>query len=101
MRSFARIVVLACAALALAACGGGGEGSGEDARGIDTSNTVYQAARDICSADTAKVLEETYRTPSSKPEDIANAIATNLAGGIPGDEEAARQGCIDGLESQG
>jgi hypothetical protein len=96
-------LLLALLAALVAGCGGGGGGGGgneNDSRGVDTGNTVYQAAHDICSADSAKELEQTYRTPSDSPEDIAEAIATNLAGGIPVDEEAARQGCIDGLESQ-
>jgi hypothetical protein len=99
-KSLTTIPALALAALALAGCGGGGGGVENDERGIDTGSNVYQAAFGICAADSPAVLKSTYRTPSDSPEDISEAIATNLAGGNPDDEEAARQGCIDGLESQ-
>ena len=95
---------LAAAALLAAGCGGGGGGGGnEDGAGdggVDTTNTVYQAAFGICASDDAATLKNTYRTPSDSPDDIAEAIATNLAGGNPDDEENARQGCKDGLASQ-
>lgn len=91
--------LLLLGALALAGCGGGGGGgSGNDTRGIDTGNTVYQAANGICSSASPEELKANYRTPSAEPDAIAEAIATNLAGGSEPDVEAARQGCLDGIE---
>ena len=94
------MIALALAALALAGCGRGGDDGGGDAGGpVDTNNTVYQAAVGICGSASRKELKSDYRTPSDEPAAIAEAIATNLAGGIPRDEEAARQGCLDGIEA--
>ena len=98
MTKFVQILVLG-AALALAGCGSSGEEREDDPRGVDTGTTVYQAAHGICSSASPEELRANYRTPSDKPDAIAEAIATNLAGGIPDDEEAARRGCLDGLKA--
>jgi hypothetical protein len=100
MTTRALTTLLVGAALALAGCGGGGSDANETGGPVDTNNTVYQAANGICASASPEELRANYRTPSAEPEDIADAIATNLAGGIPRDEEAARQGCLDGIESQ-
>jgi hypothetical protein len=100
MRNLVLTTLLAAGALALAGCGGGGTDATETGGPVDTNNTVYQAANGICASASPEELRANYRTPSAKPEDIAESIATNLAGGIPRDEEAARQGCLDGLKAQ-
>jgi hypothetical protein len=100
MRNSALTTLAGAVALALAGCGGGGSDATETGGPVDTNNTVYQAANGICASASPEELRANYRTPSAKPEDIADAIATNLAGGIPRDEEAARQGCLDGLNAQ-
>jgi hypothetical protein len=93
-------VLVAAAAFALSGCGGGGSDANETGGPVDTNNTVYQAANGICASASPEELRANYRTPSAKPKDIADSIAVNLAGGIPRDEEAARQGCLDGLKAQ-
>ena len=100
MPKIALTLLASVAVLALAGCGGGGSDATETGGPVDTNNTVYQAANGICASASPEELRANYRTPSAKPEDIANSIATNLAGGIPRDEEAARQGCLDGLKAQ-
>ncbi len=100
MARVALTVLVAAVAFGLAACGGGGSDATETGGPVDTNNTVYQAANGICASASPEELRANYRTPSAKPKDIAEAIATNLAGGIPRDEEAARQGCLDGLNAQ-
>jgi|SRR5215208_7692058 len=107
MRRQSLIGVVAACVFALAGCGGGSDGGGntgvilqgEQTGEVDTNSTLYSAAYGVCSSASPEEIKSNYRTRSTKPNDIAQDVAQNLAGGNPLDEPNARAGCLAGLKA--
>ena len=110
------LVLLLAGALALAGCGGGGgtggaagdvgdgdattEASAPVDEDADPDNVAYQGAYELCVAESVESLASVYGIDPPTNEAVAEAIAEQVAGGLPAsDVEQGRLGCLAGLEA--
>jgi hypothetical protein len=110
------VLLLLAGTLALAGCGGGGGNGGSADDGgngtttteasapvdedADPGNVAYQGAYELCVAESVESLASVYGIDPPTNEAVAEAIAEQVAGGLPpSDVEQGRLGCLAGLEA--
>lgn len=90
-------MTFASAALLAGCGGGGGDGGGAGGDGSNVGdNAAYSAAYDICVAGLASTASDYAIEPTR--ESVIELVVEQVSAGTAQDEEAARQGCTDGLD---